>query len=132
MALTPDRLHILHSLTQLGAWQSRVEPSIGGDGNPLWLEYPVHQRQIDVVALPLTQLTGVQMYPYETEQPERRLLSDVGSPVSIIGFPFGRTGGGAFGIWSKGWIATEPEINFDNLPCFLIDSRTRQGQSGHQ
>lgn len=29
-----------------------------------------------------------------------------------------------------GTVATEPSIDFDNLPCFLVDSRTRPGQSG--
>jgi hypothetical protein len=50
--------------------------------------------------------------------------------LSIVGYPFGRTGGGGFPIWVQGWIATEPSIDFDALPCFLIDSRTRPGQSG--
>jgi hypothetical protein len=30
----------------------------------------------------------------------------------------------------KGAMASEPSIDFDNKPCFLIDARTRQGQSG--
>ena len=54
----------------------------------------------------------------------------VGRPLSIIGFPFGITGGGALGVWVQGTVATEPGVNFDDLPCFLIDSRTRPGQSG--
>lgn len=33
-------------------------------------------------------------------------------------------------MWVQGTIATEPELDFDGLPRFLIDSRTRQGQSG--
>jgi len=50
--------------------------------------------------------------------------------VNVIGFPFGWTGGGALGIWVQGAIATEPEVDYDGLPRFLIDSRTRMGQSG--
>lgn len=34
------------------------------------------------------------------------------------------------GIWTRGAIATEPEADFGGLPRFLIDSRTRPGQSG--
>jgi len=50
--------------------------------------------------------------------------------VNIVGFPFGVTAAGAIAIWTKGAIASEPEIDFDMRPCFLIDARTRQGQSG--
>jgi hypothetical protein len=40
------------------------------------------------------------------------------------------TGGGCLAIWVSGAIASEPEIDFGDQPCFLIDSRTRKGQSG--
>lgn len=39
-------------------------------------------------------------------------------------------GGGALPVWVQGAIATEPTVDWDGLPRFLIDSRTRQGQSG--
>jgi len=84
---------------------------------------------VDVVALPLTQLDGVDVYAHSLE-PGPDVAVGVSRPVSIVGFPFGRTGGGAFGIWVQGTVASEPEVNFDDLPCFLIDSRTRPGQSG--
>jgi V8-like Glu-specific endopeptidase len=51
-------------------------------------------------------------------------------PVSVIGFPFGQTAGGSYGVWATGFIASELAINFNNLPVQLIDSRTRPGQSG--
>jgi hypothetical protein len=50
--------------------------------------------------------------------------------ISVIGFPFGVTVGGAFAIWSTGFVASEPSIDYVNLPVFLIDCRSRQGQSG--
>jgi len=28
------------------------------------------------------------------------------------------------------FVASEPDIDFDNVPCFLIDCRLRPGQSG--
>ena len=52
----------------------------------------------------------------------------------VLGFPIGwkplTAPQGAFAVWCRGSIASEPEIDWDNLPRFLIDSRTRQGQSG--
>lgn len=50
--------------------------------------------------------------------------------VSVIGFPFGMTAGGAFGVWATGHLASEPIVNFSDLPIQLIDCRTRPGQSG--
>lgn len=31
--------------------------------------------------------------------------------VSVVDFPFGITGGGAFAIWTRGFLASEPEID---------------------
>jgi hypothetical protein len=68
---------------------------------------------------------------YDEPQADDDLYADVSHPVSVLGFPFGRTGGlGYLPIWSKGWIATELDVDFDGRPSFLIDSRTRKGQSG--
>jgi hypothetical protein len=48
----------------------------------------------------------------------------------VIGFPFGITGGGLLAVWATGFVASEPSVDFDNLPVFLIDCRSRPGQSG--
>ena len=58
------------------------------------------------------------------------LIADVPDPVSIIGFPFGETAAGQIAIWVRGSIATDMETDYGGLPCFLVDARTRQGQSG--
>ena len=99
-------------------------------GRPLWLEHPAQGRGIDVVALPLTRTTGVDLYPYVPSNPGPGIVIGPSETLSIIGFPFGRTVVGGLGIWVQGAIATEPAVNFDDKPCFLIDSRTRSGQSG--
>lgn len=48
----------------------------------------------------------------------------------IIGFPFGDTGTWPAAIWSTGYVASEPHALYRGRPAFLIDSRTRPGQSG--
>jgi hypothetical protein len=50
--------------------------------------------------------------------------------VSVVGFPFGLRGGGSFAVWATGFIASEPSVDFNGRPIFLIDCRTREGQSG--
>jgi hypothetical protein len=51
-------------------------------------------------------------------------------PVSVVGFPFGLQAGGSLAVWATGFMASEPDIDFNNLPTFLVDCRTRPGQSG--
>ena len=50
--------------------------------------------------------------------------------VSIIGFPFGLSGPGFLPIWKAGYIASEPELDYNNEPVFMIDARTSEGMSG--
>jgi hypothetical protein len=98
----------------------------------LWLEHPVRGRAVDVVAIPMPLLQArLNLMAY----PLPKIAGDVANlpaaqDVSIVGFPFGLTAGPAFPIWIRGSVATDPEIDFDDLPCFLIDARTRPGASG--
>jgi hypothetical protein len=127
----PDQLAIAHHVAgKLGTWEFRDERLFDANGNPLWFEHPNHPVDIDVAALPLTNLAGIDVLPYDPWSPGMGLASGVSDPLSIIGFPFGVTGGGGLGIWVRGFVATEPSLDWNGLPCFLIDSRTRPGQSG--
>jgi hypothetical protein len=134
-AATPDVIRVKHLLphvagSNLRAWRYFDEP-LYDDETPRWREHPVHAREVDAVALPLTNVSGVELVPYDLAiKPEQQLKVLVSDFVNIIGFPFGRAAGGSLGIWTKGAIASEPSVNFSDLPCFLIDARTRQGQSG--
>jgi len=94
-ASLPDRVHVLHNQSAgLGQWQSRVEPTLDPDGRPLWLEHSTHGRRVDVAALRLTQTQGVALYPHVLPAAGPQLAVGVSDGVSIVGFPFGRTGGG--------------------------------------
>lgn len=127
----PDELIIAHHVARsLGQWHSVTEPLYDEGGEPLWLEHPTFRRRVDVVALPLTRTEGSELIGYDIWRDGPAIKYGISRPLSIIGFPFGRTGGGNLGIWTQGYVATEPEIDFDGLPLFLIDARTRSGQSG--
>lgn len=97
---------------------------------PRWVEHPTLGPKADFVALQLTDLNDVELYPYDPANPGPQIMVGPADPVSVIGFPFGLTAGGAFGVWATGFLASEPEVDFNNLPIQLIDCRTRQGQSG--
>jgi hypothetical protein len=80
--------------------------------------------------VPLPEVPDILLHPYPIGGDVPALMVRPSSDVSIVGFPFGMTAGGAFAIWSRGAIASEPEVDLDDMPKFLVDSRTRPGQSG--
>jgi hypothetical protein len=112
----------------LGEWVIKTEALTAG-GKPRWTEHPTHAEKVDVVALPLTDLNDVQLYPYDPSGGPDIALSPA-EPISVVGFPFGLQAGGSLAVWATGFVASEPEIDFGGLPSFLIDCRTRPGQSG--
>jgi hypothetical protein len=100
------------------------------DEVPRWFEHPTLGRRADIVALRLTNLSQVELYPVDTSDSSIKLVSHPSESVSIIGFPFGKSGPGNFAIWAAGTIASEMQIPYNGLPVFLVDSRSRTGQSG--
>jgi Trypsin-like peptidase domain len=138
MAAVPEELAVLHHVAgEPGSWEYKCQSLYDEDDDPLWLEHPTHGRRVDVVAVPLTQTDGIQIFPYDPTRPGPVIVFGPSNAVSVIGFPFGQSGGGGLGIWVQGTIATEPSIDYEDeehggvpLPCLLVDSRTREGQSG--
>ncbi len=126
----PNQIVILHNRKgRIGEWVPRIE-SLYTNDLPRWIEHPVLGSKADFVALQLMDLTDVDLYPYDPANAGPNLHVGPADSVSVIGFPFGMTAGGVFGVWATGFLASEPIVNFDNLPIQLIDCRTRQGQSG--
>jgi hypothetical protein len=127
----PNEIQILHNVSgKLGYWFGVVEPILDANDSPLWKEHPVHGRNVDFVALPLTNINNVQIYPYDLNNTGPDIFVGPSDSVSVVGFPFGIQAGGSLAVWATGFMASEPDIDFSNLPIFLIDCRSRQGQSG--
>lgn len=126
----PNEIVVVHNrMGHLGQWVPRVEP-LFDSGTPRWIEHPTLGPKADFVAMRLTQLEDVELYPYDMASVGPDILVGPADPVSVIGFPFSVTAGGAFGVWATGFLASEPVVNFADLPIQLVDCRTRQGQSG--
>ena len=86
---------------------------------------------MDVVAFPLGDPdSGVGVHSFDLGLADFDMVIRVAMPVSIIGFPFGISAGGGWPIWETGHIATEPDVDYDGRPAFLIDATTRGGMSG--
>lgn len=119
---------------------------------PLWFQHPKDPR-CDVAVLEITKGEGRgYMYAVASKQLEKSnkvapgwhdwempQSSDLAQPrpslrpsdsISIVGFPFGFRSKDGFPIWINGSLASEPDVDYDDRPAFLIDARTREGQSG--
>ena len=126
----------------------RVNPNLIGafsfelndpDGEaPRWLEHPTLRHRADVVAIKIEMAPQASSFAelafigdqalFEPAEPfEPQVLDD----VFVLGYPWGLTGGNlAMPIYKRGTIASEPELNQNSLPRYLIDCRTASGMSG--
>jgi len=129
-----------------------LQPLFSADGKALWLQ---HRKgtMYDVAALEITAHEGRgRMHSPITQRLERAehvaaafrdwqvFDAEIDSApmpylrpadtVSIVGFPFGFHSRDDFPIWITGTIASEPDFDYDERPVFLVDARTREGQSG--
>ena len=78
-------------------WSPVREQLYDESGAPRWLEHPVHEPDIDVVALPLTDMEHRNFYCYDLWPKGQQLAVGVASRLFIIGFPFVANWLGAWG-----------------------------------
>lgn len=130
----PDRLAIyFHSESEKNDdWRVVTLPLFRDDGSPYWIEHPRLGPNADIVALNLNWGGDVTKYPYYLATDLDRFGIEIGpaETVSVIGFPFGLSSVGRFPIWATGFLAQELSLISPENPVFLIDCRSRQGQSG--
>lgn len=122
---------------------------------PIWFEHP-KRNEVDVVAIPINESNCKPLADlFYVDAPPHGVLHDVvpikqspsmglavniwatammklfpGMDVFILGFPFGISGGEHYPIWKRGSIASEPDIDIDDLPKFFVDTATSEGMSG--
>jgi hypothetical protein len=126
----PDLVRIAHHGSSLGTWELVDEPIFDPEGHARWFEHP-SGRNVDLVALPLTRIAdSVTIYPLDLRLAETDMIPQVAMPVSIVGFPLGLAAAGALPIWKTGHIASDPDIDYQGTPAFVIDATTRGGMSG--
>lgn len=131
MAAIPNAI-VVNFHKEDGGWTSTRLPLFREDGSPWWIEHPKLGTKADVVALNLTWGSDVVKYPYYLETDLDHTDLDIGpaETVSVIGFPFGITSRQKFPVWATGFLAQEMDLISEEDPVFLIDCRTRPGQSG--
>jgi hypothetical protein len=109
-----------------------INDSIGDA--PKWLEHKMLGHKVDVAVLKLDKAELDAKAVYKTIA-DSDLSPDyaeaVMDDVFVLGYPWGFSGGdGVLPLYKRGSIASEPIINQQRLPRFLIDCRTAEAMSG--
>lgn len=105
-AATPTALMVWHySSDGLGRWVQVSYDIYDADGRARWLEHPAN-REWDFVAIPIGPKAKLVYHPNTFTEASNSMVLAPGSNLSIIGFPFGTSSDGRFGIWSRATVAS--------------------------
>lgn len=129
MKAVPNRLRVWFATADL-AGHAPIHIDLYAEGAALWREHPDHGSKVDLVAIPLQADERLAYKTHGLLANPHGVTAPVESDVCLVGFPYGVTSGGALPVWIRGMISSEPELDFEFLPRFLVDARTRKGSSG--
>jgi hypothetical protein len=115
-------------------------PLLGEDWQPIWKQHPRLGADMDVAVVPFNAPADSMVMPWE-RSPERTPPEAApwpqlaaGDDVFIVGYPYRIAVGPLFPLWMRGTVASDPFFGYqtasNSYPCWLIDARTRSGQSG--
>lgn len=96
-----------------------------------WFTHPTHKENVDVVAIELeipNDFIGI-IQPINNIKFDALKL-EIADDIFILGYPYSFNGGGKFPIWKRGSVATEPDIDYENLPKIFVDTASKSGMSG--
>ncbi|KKF01467.1 trypsin-like peptidase domain-containing protein [Mycolicibacterium obuense] len=107
---------------------------------PVWLEHPRYGASVDAAAIPFSIPEGhgdLIVESWTSVDAGTRSMATklwVSQNVAVVGYPYGLRGSFDLPIWTAGSVSSEPAMlqpyRDRAYPFFLIDARTRSGQSG--
>lgn len=101
-----------------------------GSDTPVWFEHPKFGPQCDFAFIAFCGEGELNGFAVNEAELQGNIALHPSDQVSVIGFPFGITVESIFPIWVSGFLASEPNLDPEDLPIMYIDSRTRKGNSG--
>lgn len=107
-------------------------PLFTKDGEPIWLsskEFP----QADVVVIPIVAslYTDAKVFGISGDWTEANIKVRPTSTITLIGYPYGYYDKKNWlPVWKTGSIASEPDVDFEGKPLFLVDISAFPGMSG--
>lgn len=99
------------------------------NGDPIWLtssQYP----SADVVLIPLPQhIVPLRVFVEEHTRTDLKIRATSGA--TLLGYPYGFFDRkNVLPIWKTGHVASEPDVDFNGEPTFLVDVSAFPGMSG--
>lgn len=127
--IIPNRIRVaLPNNESTSSWYGPYFQLCDASLEACWIQHPKGQ-DIDVAALEIQIPSKATHFPIN-EQKNHPMSISVASDVFVIGFPLGILTAGALPVWKRASIASEPEVDVDDLPKILLDTATREGMSG--
>lgn len=127
--------HVMHDKIgeNVSLWSTEI-PLHDREGRLLWVEIGNKTGRADVVALPLQIPRGIRLIAlgFSMLGEDSKLALYPGEPVSIVGFPRGRSIDRIVaGVWKTGHLASDLGLNYmSEWPSLLVDVTGRPGMSG--
>lgn len=129
-AAIPNRLKVYDRQESDLASLSISTHKLEYEGKPIWYEHPSLGSRIDIGVIPIEKSRYDILSAINAIDPHEKWGVEVGEQVFVLGFPYGITASHHLPVWKAGTLASEPQIDIDELPQMLIDTATRAGMSG--
>jgi hypothetical protein len=121
-------------------FKQHLIPLIGEDWTPIWKQHRQLGGDMDVAVVPFNapadtmirswERTAARTGPEEVPWPQLSPAQD----VFIVGYPYKLSVGPLLPLWVRGTVASDPAFGYQaegkSYPLWLIDARTRPGNSG--
>ena len=129
-----DRIRfILHeSTTELARVRQIELPLYDERGAPVWVGSD-STPSADVVLVPLPPGTyaNIALMVFTEAHTQSDIKIRPSSSATLLGYPYGFYDESHFlPVWKTGHVASEPSVDFDDLPTFLVDVSAFPGMSG--
>lgn len=121
-----------YSETEPGKIKTIRFPLFAKNGKPVWItssSYP--EADLAVIPLVTSLYQDCKINCISAEWAKGKLKVRPTTNVTLVGYPYGfYDKKNALPIWKTGSVASEPKIDFDGKPLFLIDVSAFPGMSG--
>ena len=109
-----------------------VLPLYSTAGTPLW-EQSTEHLDADVILLPLPKAAfeGIAMFVFIDDHTRTDIRIRPTSGATLVGYPYGFSDTtNRLPVWKTGHVASEPQVDFQDKPAFLVDVSAFPGMSG--
>lgn len=136
----PDMISFLHFNVVKSETDEFSLPIHTDRGDATWIEHKQLGQNADVAALDVSNLVKDRVFGNirgrqfqfclnTLDQVDDALLQ-IANDLFILGFPLGLQPSAFLPIWKRASVASEPDYPINGLPCFYVDTATREGMSG--